>query len=164
MIRVRISRSVAAPFSSPNASHASEHGKIVECTNQPPPTMKFRGAWSLNRKSSPGLSARNVRSDGDQKLTSVKCGSARRWSNQSPSVTATTNLTPMDPPDSECEDRAVSTSREYPGYLSRRATPFPVRQKGRNEGSGARCCSMHGRRIALASRLVQEPPQMSVLI
>src|SRR5690348_18379710 len=66
-IRDRISASERAPFASPKASHASEHGIEFACANTPPPTMKLFGACSLKRKSSPGSSARNEESDGDQK-------------------------------------------------------------------------------------------------
>src|ERR1043166_5350257 len=50
--------------------------------------MKLCGACSLKRKSSPGCRARNGAAPGAQKFTSDKCGLARRWSNQSLSVTA----------------------------------------------------------------------------
>jgi hypothetical protein len=59
----------------PNASHAIEVGKISARANTPPPTMKFRGACSLNRKSSPGLTAlKFVRPPGCQKFTSSAIG------------------------------------------------------------------------------------------
>ncbi len=70
---------VATPFSSPNASQASEHGKIVACANQPPPTMKLRGAQSLKRNSSPGASARNVRSEGNRGLLRSDAAALLCW-------------------------------------------------------------------------------------
>src|SRR5258708_38497953 len=58
----------------------------------PPPTITLRGAWSLNRKNSPGRRARKFAADGAQKLTSARFGCCRSMSNQSPSVTAMTRL------------------------------------------------------------------------
>lgn len=58
----------------------------------PPPTITLRGAWSLNRNSSPGCRARKLAADGAQKLTSARFGCCRNMSNQSPSVTAMTRL------------------------------------------------------------------------
>jgi hypothetical protein len=74
----------------PNASQASESGARSERKNTPPPTMKFRGACSLNRKSSPSCSALNWRlPPGCQKFTSSTAGCDRSISNQSLSVTPT---------------------------------------------------------------------------
>src|SRR5262245_48184105 len=61
----------------------------------PPPTIMLRGAWSLNRNSSPGCRARKFAADGAQKLTSARFGCRRSMSNQSPSVTAMTRLRPI---------------------------------------------------------------------
>src|SRR5471030_1534048 len=90
-IRDRISIRELAPFDSQKASQAKEQGSKLAYANTPPPTMKLRGAWSLNRNSSPGAKARKFLADGDQKLSSANSGLTRRWSNQSPSVTATTS-------------------------------------------------------------------------
>ena len=79
------------PFVSPNDSHAKEHGRMFACANTPPPTMKLYDTCSLNRKSSPGLSALNGEPDGDQRFTSDKFGMNLRRLNHSLSVTAMTN-------------------------------------------------------------------------
>src|ERR1700693_4908356 len=57
-IRARIPIREFAPFDSPKASHAKEQGSEFAYANTPPPTIKFRGAWSLNRNNSPGSNAR----------------------------------------------------------------------------------------------------------
>ena len=56
----RVAGAIRAPLPMPNASQASETGKISARAKTPPPTMKFRGAWSLNRNSSPGWSAPEI--------------------------------------------------------------------------------------------------------
>src|SRR5690606_30900842 len=85
-----MARMEPAPFASPKASQASEHGIDVAYANTPPPTMKLRGECSLKRNSSPGVSARKGLPDGAQKFSSANPGRWRRNSNQSPSVTAIT--------------------------------------------------------------------------
>src|SRR6516225_3075315 len=55
--------------------------------------MKFSGACSLNRKSSPASNALNDAAPGAQKLTSERSSLVRRHSNQSRSVTATKSRT-----------------------------------------------------------------------
>ena len=91
----RISCADRAPFASPNASQASEHGSTLAWAKMPPPPITLRGAWSLNRNSSPGWRAQNFVAEGAQKLTSLRSGCRRSISNQSPSVTAMTRLMPM---------------------------------------------------------------------
>src|SRR5258706_4754879 len=89
-MRARISTIVVAPFQMPNDSHARLAGKSDACAKTPPPTMKLRGLWSLNRNSSPGASALNRwLPPGCQKLTSSSAGWLASSSYQSPSVTPT---------------------------------------------------------------------------
>ena len=61
----------------------------------PPPTMALYGARSSKRKSSPGLRALKLESEGAQMLTSLRSGMRRSILNQSSSVTATMRLMPI---------------------------------------------------------------------
>src|SRR4030095_12524640 len=71
----RISESDRTPLPSPKASHASEIGNWTKRVKNPPPTIKLRGAWSLNNNISPVLRALNAAvDDGRQKFTSSTLG------------------------------------------------------------------------------------------
>src|SRR5260370_9887931 len=81
--------------------------------------MKFNGAWSLNRKSSPACRALNGEAPGAQKFTSEGSDCARRCSNHSPSVTATTRRTDMSLPrceEAELYDDNLLLLHEYSGH------------------------------------------------
>src|SRR6266540_5763422 len=93
-MRARINSSEGVPFFGPNASQARLHGRGDHLTKKPPPAMKFSGAWSLNRRGSPGWRTRKARPPlGCQKLTSSTPGSELKNRNQSLSVTATKAFT-----------------------------------------------------------------------
>lgn len=82
-MRRRISTSDETPFFDPNASQARDSGTFEACENTPPPTMKFLGACSLKRNSSPGCRARKFALPlGAQKFTSSG-RATERLSNQS---------------------------------------------------------------------------------
>src|SRR5258707_13463440 len=81
--------------------------------------MKFNGAWSLNRKSSRACRALKGEAQGAQKFTSEGSDCARRCSNHSPSVTATTRRTDMSLPrceEAELYDDNLLLVHEYSGH------------------------------------------------
>src|SRR6185295_11830013 len=79
----------AAPFFSPNASHAKDRGMLECLTKKPPPAMKLSGLCNLNRNGAPGWIAWNDPDPpGRQKLTSSGLRLARN-SNHLLSVTPT---------------------------------------------------------------------------
>ena len=150
-MRARTSCAEAAPLASRNASHASEHGKEFECVKTPPPTMALCGARSLKRKSSPGLSALNVESEGAQKLTSLMFGTRRNILNQSSSVTATMRL--MLNSDRPADHRACVSCHPQPPMLHqmfslilRIGLAISRRPPGRRWGFGGPCQGGRGSR------------------
>jgi len=90
-MRATISSKLAAPFSSPNASHVHRIGIASYFTKNPPPTIQPPcGAWSLKRNSVPRSSVTGRRPAlGCQKFTSGSSGLAARKRNQSKSVIPT---------------------------------------------------------------------------